>query len=281
MSNLKITALIENKAPDGLSSEHGLSLLAEYGGKVYLLDTGASDAFASNALKLGIDLAKVDVSVLSHAHYDHSGGYNAFFGINSSAKTYLRVTSRERCYMKLGPFRKYVGIPDGLLDGYAGRFEFVSQDMEISKGVWLIGHSTPGLEERGRRAHLYRKSADGLVPDDFTHEQSLVFETEGGLVILNSCCHGGADNIVSEVKKALPGHEIAVIIGGFHLMGVSGPKTLGVKPYEVEELGRRLSGLGVNHTYVCHCTGDPAVQILKRTMGENVSYLSTGTVLQF
>lgn len=281
MSNLKITALIENKAPKGLKSEHGLCLLAEYEGKTCLLDTGASNAFASNAQKLGVDLSKVDAAVLSHAHFDHSSGYNAFFATNIAAKVYLREGSKERYYMKLGPFRECIGIPKGMLDKYAERFIYVPKDMEISNGVWLIGHSTPGLEKRGRRAHLYRKTASELVPDDFAHEQSLVFDTENGLVILNSCCHGGADNIVSEVKRAFPDREVAAIIGGFHLMGVLGTKTLGVKPQEVEALGRRLIELGVKHTYVCHCTGDPATKILTRVMGEKVSYLRTGTAIEF
>ncbi|MFB0921631.1 MAG: MBL fold metallo-hydrolase, partial [Oscillospiraceae bacterium] len=145
----------------------------------------------------------------------------------------------------------------------------------------LIGHSTPGLEKRGLHAHLYRKTRVGLVPDDFAHEQSLVFDSENGLVILNSCCHGGADNIVAEVKKAFPGREIAAIIGGFHLMGVRGTKTLGVKPQEVESLGQKLLEMGVKHTYVCHCTGDPAAKILERVMGESVSYMRTGDVIEF
>ena len=281
MSSLKITSLMDNKAPKGLKSEHGLSLLAEFCGKTYLLDTGASNAFASNAEKLGIDLSKVDASVLSHAHYDHSGGYNAFFAANRSAKVHLRDSSRERCYLKLGPFREYVGIPKGILDKYAERFVYIPENTQIADGVWLIGHSTPGLAEIGRRAHLYRKAPEGLVPDNFVHEQSMVFETEEGLVILNSCCHGGPCNIVSEVKAAFPDREVLSIIGGFHLMGVRGVSSLGVKPQEVEALGHRLFELGVKHTYVCHCTGDPACAILERVMGSSVSYFRAGDVIEF
>ena len=281
MSSLKITALIENKAPKGLKSEHGLCLLVGYGDKTYLLDTGASNTFASNASKLGIDLSNVDTAILSHAHYDHSSGYTSFFAANTKAKVFLRERSDELCYAKLGPFREYVGIPKGILQKYSDRFLFVSENKQLDEGVWLIGHSTPGLDERGRHAHLYRKTVSGLVPDDFMHEQSLVFETNGGLVILNSCCHGGADNIVSEVKRAFPGQEIAAIIGGFHLMGIRGTSSLGVKPQDVEVLGRSLLDLGVKHTHVCHCTGDPASKILMRVMGENVSYFRTGDTIEF
>ena len=280
MHSLKITALIENKAPGGLKREHGLSVFCEYGGKNYLLDTGASDAYSRNAKALGIDLSAVDIGILSHAHYDHSGGYKSFFSLNDSAKIFLRAEARERCYLKIGPYKRYVGIPKGILEKYADRFVYVSENTKLADDVWLINHSTPNLSERGKRAHLYRNTDEGLVPDDFSHEQSLVFKTSAGLVILNSCCHGGADNIVSEIQSAFPGVGVAVLIGGFHLMGTRGTSTLGVKPREVEALGKKLLELGVNNTYTCHCTGDPASEILSRVMGEKVSYFSTGTVIE-
>ncbi len=280
MYSLKITALIENKAPVGFKKEHGLSVFCEYGGKNYLLDTGASDAYFENAKALGINLSAVDTAVLSHGHYDHSGGYKSFFSVNNSAKLFLRAEAQENCYLKIGPLRHYVGIPKDVLKKYGSRFVYVSENKKLADGVWLLGHSTPNLSERGRRTHLYRKTAEGLVFDDFAHEQSLVFETSSGLVILNSCCHGGADNIVSEIKEVFPGAEVAAIIGGFHLMGTRGTSTLGVKPHEVEALGSSLLKLGVKHTYTCHCTGNPANKILSSVMGERVSYFSTGTVIE-
>ena len=64
-------------------------------------------------------------------------------------------------------------------------------------------------------------------------------------------------------------------------MGVRGVSTLGIKSQEVEALGRRLPGLGVKHTYVCHCTGNPACAILERVMGNRVSYFRAGDVIEF
>lgn len=281
MISLKITALIDNKATGELSAEHGLSLLAEYEGRTYLLDMGASGAFASNAKQLGIDLSSVHTAVLSHAHYDHVGGYQAFFDRNRRAKVYLRGDPTELCYFKIGPYNRCVGLPAGILEKHPDRFIHVTQDLQLADGVWLIGHSTPGLSARGRRAHLYRQTPSGLIPDDFSHEQSLVFETSTGLVILNSCCHGGADNILSEVTSVLPGHEVAAIIGGFHLMGALGVNSLGIKPKAVKALGEKLLTLGVKRSYICHCTGNPAVKRLTAVMGERVSYLSGGSVLEF
>lgn len=277
---MKLIALIENKSNSELIGEHGLAIYIEYNGKQYLLDTGASDSFAENALKLGVDLSMIDAAILSHGHYDHSGGYNVFFHKNKKANVYVRKEAKELCYGKIGPFKRYIGIPKGILDEYVDRFVYVQEDYKIDEGVYLICHKTDNLELRGKKAHMYRRTRNGIKPDDFQHEQSLVFETNEGLIILNSCSHSGIDNIVEEVKKSFKGKKVLAVIGGFHLMGLIGTSSMRIKAKEVEELGNRLVDLEVEHIYTCHCTGDPAYKILKKTLGDRVKYFSTGTVVE-
>lgn len=277
---MKITALIENKATDNFIGEHGLAVHIEYNGNQYLLDTGASNKFLNNANQLGIDLKNIDTAVLSHCHYDHSSGYIGFFSKNSKSKVYLQSSARELYYAKLGLIKKYIGIPRGILDTYSDRFVFVDGDYEIDEGVWLISHKTIGLVARGKKAHMYRKTEKGFAPDDFQHEQSLVFDLENGLVILNSCCHGGVDNIIEEVMETFHGKKVLAIIGGFHLMGVLGTKSMSGKPEDVRELGKRLLDLNVKHIYTGHCTGNPAYKILKEKLGEQLQYFSTGTIVE-
>jgi len=277
---MKLTALIENKATGNLSGEHGLAVHIEYNGKRYLLDTGASNQFQNNANKLGIDLKNIDTAALSHCHYDHSGGYGGFFSENSKAKVYLQSAARGLYYAKLGLIKKYIGISRGILDTYSDRFVFVNGDYEIDEGVWLISHKTIGLAARGKKAHMYRKTEKGFAPDDFQHEQSLVFDLENGLVILNSCCHGGVDNIIEEVMETFNGKEVLAIIGGFHLMGIIGTKSMSGKPEDVRALGKRLFDLNVKHIYTGHCTGNPAYKLLKEKLGERLQYFSTGTIVE-
>ena len=277
---MKIIALIENKSECDLKCEHGLAIYIEYNGKNYLLDTGASDSFTENAAKLGVDLSMVDAAILSHNHYDHSGGYNGFFAINKKANVYIREEAKELCYAKIGPIKRYIGIPKGTLERYTNRFIYVHNDYKIDEGVWLISHKTDNLEVRGKKAHMYRMTKNGLKADNFKHEHSLVFEMPNGLVILNSCSHGGIDNIVHEVKETFQGQKILAVIGGFHLMGLTGTGSMSVKAEEVEALGNRLAESCVEHIYTCHCTGDPAYKILKNTLGERVEYFSTGTILE-
>ena len=78
---LRITTLSENTANMGeFLAEWGLSILIETDEVNILLDTGSTISVCHNANTLGIDLNKVDKIVLSHGHYDHTGGLRQVLG---------------------------------------------------------------------------------------------------------------------------------------------------------------------------------------------------------
>lgn len=286
---MKIVALIENNICEDskeaygceLTAEHGLAIYIEYEGRNYLLDTGSSNLFSQNADNMGIDLSTIDVGILSHAHYDHSGGYDEFFKRNEKAKVYVRKEAFEKCYIKAGPVKRYIGIPEGILDANADRFVYVGEDCQIDEGVWLIAHKDRDLKMRAKKAHMYRQTSTGWLIDDFKHEQSLVFETNEGLVILNSCCHGGVDTIIEEVKEAFPDKKVKAMIGGFHLMGLTGAGSMAGKPEEIRALADKLKVLGVEEIYTGHCTGEPAYHILKEELGNRLQYFGTGCIVEY
>ena len=253
----------------------------EYEGKTYLLDTGATALFAENAKELGVDLSKVDTAFLSHAHYDHSGGFEEFFKENDKAAVYMQETSAENCFYRTEGKDKYIGIPQHLLENYKERFRPLNAVCEVEKGVWVVPHFTGGLDEMGRRAHMYRKIGEEFIADDFAHEQSVVFETGKGLVIFNSCSHVGIVNIVREVQMALGGQKVYAVVGGFHMMKLSGMDTLAIPEEEVVETAQELKGLGVEKIYTGHCTGNIAFRILKKELGEMVHALGTGETVVF
>ena len=213
--------MTDNIADGELQGEWGLSIYIEYQNRNILLDTGASDLFLKNAEKLGRKIEDVDYAVLSHAHYDHADGMDAFFCNNKKAKFYLREGSAENCYGKKWIFRRYIGLPKGILETYRERIVYAGGDYTLCPGVSLIPHKTPGLSRIGKKNLMYIRTKNGWEPDDCAHEQSLVFRTSQGLVVFNSCSHGGADNIVKEVLDTFPGENIYAIIGGFHLKGRS------------------------------------------------------------
>ena len=277
-SVLRITVLVENSAPPALRAEHGLSLWLEYRGACYLLDAGQSGAFAENADRLGIDLTRARLAVLSHGHYDHAGGLAVFCARNAEAPVYCRPEALGRCLHHAGgkPDRE-IGIPQAVLSACAARFRPVEGVVEAAPGLWLLPHTTPGLTERARRTGMYRAGADGLTPDDFAHEQTAALEMGDGLVLLNSCSHGGMDNVVREAREIFPRRRILAVLGGFHL----GTRQLEYPPEEVRALGRRLADLGVERVYTGHCTGEEGFALLRETLGERCQALQTGLELAF
>ena len=269
---MKATVLIDNIAESPLKDEWGLCVLIEYDGKKILLDTGASALFKENAKKLGVDISEVDFAVLSHAHYDHADGMEEFFNHNSKAKFYLKKECSENCYGRKLIFSKYIGIKKGVLKNFSHRIEFIDSDTEITEGVWLIPHKTENLEKIGKKAGMYKRIERKWVPDNFDHEQSLVIDTEKGLVIFNSCCHGGADNIIKEVAETFPQKKIYAIIGGFHLYKSSDS--------EVKALADRIEKTGISLVYTGHCTGKKAFGILSESLGEKCRQLKVGLVIE-
>ena len=250
---MKITVLIENSAPEGLVPEHGLSFHLEYRGGRYLLDAGESGVFVLNARDLGADLGAVEAAFLSHGHYDHGDGLSAFFRLNRTAPVYARPAVREDDVLH----GNHVGLDPGLFRRHARRFDLADGPRE----------PFPGLH---------------LIPDAVAHEQSLALETEAGLVVLNSCCHAGVDNILEDIRARFPGTPLRAVLGGFHLMGPGGTSTLGPSPEAVRALARRLRDeLDVAQVCTGHCTGAPGYQLLAEELGERLHPLTTGAVFEF
>lgn len=96
---MKITCLTENTSIcDEIGYEHGLSLYIETEEHNILFDMGQSDLFFQNAEKLGVDIAAVDIAILSHGHYDHGGGLAKFLEVNSLAPIYISRYAFEPYY---------------------------------------------------------------------------------------------------------------------------------------------------------------------------------------
>lgn len=264
--------LIDNIARDGFAGEWGLAVWIEFGGHCILLDTGTTGIFAENAEKMGIHLEKAELCVISHGHYDHADGLQAFFQKNVHAKAYLRDTAQKRYYGKKEGKYRYIGVKREILRKNAGRLAFVRGNVEVLPGVWLIPHSSPGLERIAARSDLYVRRWMRMRPDNFSHEQSLVLETPKGLVVFNSCSHAGPDNIVAEVSAAFPGRKIHGLIGGLHLYKLTDE--------EVRAVAGRIRAAGLEMVLTGHCTGDRAYEVLREELGDGVMQLCTGMEIE-
>ncbi len=281
---MKVTVLVENTRLEDrsdLKAEHGLSLHIERQGQQILFDTGASDAFHRNAERLGVDLAAVDLAVLSHHHYDHGGGLAEFLKTNSRAKVYLRSHDATGSYFQAlgGLLKKPVGLDRTLFHTYADRFEFIDRPTEIAPDLFIlteIGESYP--QPTGNRHLFAEKKGRGSV-DTFDHELIMVLRQEDGLVLFTGCSHRGILNMVEAVTQQFEGSPIKALFGGFHLVSIPILNLMAGSKAEVEEIGREMLRYPIAKTYTGHCTGAKAYRILKGVMGDKLAYAPTGSTV--
>lgn len=275
---MKITVLIENtSAAYELKCEHGLSFLIEYNDKQYLLDAGSSSAFLDNAKTLGISLNDVEACILSHGHYDHSGGFYEYLKQNNNAAYIYAMESATGSYHSSKGCMHEIGIPKPIITEYFDSFRFIRDVYTLADDIYLIPHSTTGLDAIGKKTGLFKECDGEYLPDDFTHELSLVFDTDKGLVIFNSCSHAGIMNIINEVTAVLPDRRIYAFIGGLHMEGKDGPRTFCTfSEAEIKEITDALKAVKLEYLFTGHCTGEEGYKLLKKYLSDKLFRLTTG-----
>ena len=260
---MKITTLLENTALDGLAFEHGLSLYIETKDHKILFDAGATDAFADNAKTLGIDLSQVDLCVLSHGHYDHSGGLSRFIQLNDHAPVYVSQHAFAPCYHEQD---RYIGVDQGLKN--SDRLVYCGDVKQLDQGLTLLSCNDKKPVYPLDSAGLTVLQNGSYIPDTFIHEQYLLLEEDGKRVLISGCSHKGILNIAHWFCPD-------VLIGGFHFMNLD-PET--EDSHRLLDAAERLLQY---HTiyYTGHCTGEAQFQFLKDRMGDRLQGLSTGCCL--
>lgn len=269
---MKISVLMDNLATPPFVCEHGLSLLIETDGKKILFDMGKSDLFAKNADMLGLDLAEVNLAVISHGHYDHGGGLADFMERNSKAPIYVH----EEAYGKHFAARQtgeysFIGISSKTKN--SDRIILVTEDYKIDENLYLFSSVNRDL--------LLSKSNDALLveclgcyqKDSFSHEQNLLIRENGKWVLVAGCAHCGIVNIVNRAMEIAKG-PLDVVVGGFHLSNPSTCQSESIKL--IDDIAKCLLTYPTSY-YTCHCTGMESYQILKSRMGNNIHYIAAGT----
>ena len=254
---MKIVTLMENTSCRAdVCSEHGLSLYLETGDHKILFDAGQSAAFADNAEVLGVNLEEVDFAVLSHGHYDHSGGLGKFLEINGSAPVYVSKWAFESHWESDG---RYVGVDPTLQEN--PRIRYVAEQTELAEGITLFRLEKAPMDTAG----LLVEENGIRKPDDFRHEQYLLVEEAGKKILISGCSHKGILNIADAFCPD-------VLIGGFHFMKIT----------EEEKLAEAAEKLLAWDTvyYTGHCTGQKQFDYLKTIMGDRLHYIAAGTVLE-
>ena len=261
---MKIITLIENLVyKQGLVAEHGLSIYIETGNQKILFDTGQTGLFLQNAHKLGVSIEDIDSLVLSHGHYDHTGGLYPFLERNNKAKVFAKKDIFTPQYHGsnrfIGTLRNEKLLKDRLI--------YIETITEIADGVFImpdiIIHNSLDTNFKG----MNRKTGNEFVPDEFDDELFLVLKQNEQINIVTACSHRGITNIcttATEHFKLLVG----LILGGFHL------KNCATEQYEhVIHYFRMLQPKSIG---VCHCTGVEKYAEMANECETHVFYNYTG-----
>jgi 7,8-dihydropterin-6-yl-methyl-4-(beta-D-ribofuranosyl)aminobenzene 5'-phosphate synthase len=270
--------LVDDNTSDSASfqAEHGLAFAIKGPTGQILFDTGQSGtALVHNAEQLDLDLGQMDALVFSHAHYDHTGGLEAFL-----------QKSRPGLPLYAHPdlFRPRYAIKDGQARSIGLR---IAQDdlakhtnlnlsiepSQILPEVWTTGEITPRTEFEGRSSHHYIKTNKGWQPDPYRDDMALILEAQSGLIVVCGCCHAGLLNTLAHVRHMI-NKKIVAIVGGAHLANVDA-ETL---EHAITILRATSSG-EIPYLYLNHCTGERALAALSQAFGGKVHPCPAGTVL--
>ncbi len=280
--------------------EHGLSVYVETEKHKLLADTGASDKTWINARQLGVNLEEIETVILSHGHYDHSGGIMSFAEINKTAAIYMQKTALENYYHG----DRYIGIDKGIADLPQLRLlssenekgdlvDAVDLDEEISIFAGIRGRR---LWPASNRVLSKRVLSDCMgevkeeqIQDEFDHEQCVVIRgkvaegIKGGVdvgtdgkkektILISGCAHNGILNILDRYQS-IYGDTPDIVISGFHMMKKA--EYTEEEKKDILDTAEELAKLPTTF-YSGHCTGQPAMDLMKPIMGDKLIQIHSG-----
>ena len=277
--NGQITTLSENTVlgrPRRLLGEWGLSVLVETHNLKVLFDTGSSISAVSNGDLLGVHWSQIDAIVLSHGHYDHTGGLRE---VLKRVNKHIKVIAHpdiwaEKCIQISKDERpEYIGIPfqKTELESLGAQFQLTTEPVWLSDRVVTSGEIPMTTDYETIDPWLRVKESSEFLPDPVADDQALFIKTDQGLAVVLGCAHRGTINTLRHARKTTGVDSMHTVVGGMHLIRAS--------EVQMELTIAELRESGVHRLGVSHCTGMPAAVRLAQEFGENFFFNNAGTVI--
>ena len=278
---MKISVLVENETSESCSSsfgcEHGLSVHIQLQDLSVLFDTGQTEIFANNALEMGVDISEVNILVLSHGHYDHGGGLQKFFELNTKAKVFMHSRAIDDYYSTSIGEPRYIGLDKSIIEKNKQRITFVDGDFSITENINIITNFSKYFPLPTGNSKLLEKHNNEFHVDKFEHEILLLISENNKNIVFTACSHSGIINMANKAKQFLNGKEITAVLGGFHLS--SRGKNAESVEY-IDNLTFEIEKFNIPF-YTGHCTGIANFKSMKKVLGENLLSMNGGEVIEF
>ncbi|NQT31509.1 MAG: MBL fold metallo-hydrolase [Deltaproteobacteria bacterium] len=273
---LQITTLSENTAGlGGLMAEWGLSILVESEEINILFDTGQSLSASHNADLMGISLSRIDKIVLSHGHFDHTGGLKQ---VLLRAGKEIEVIAHPDIWAakysrREGEEAEYIGIPfhRQTLESLGAHFKLSREPVKITDSIMTTGEIPMTTDYETIEPRLVVKEGKRFKPDKLLDDQALIITTGAGLVVILGCAHRGIINTLYHARKLTGVEAIQAVFGGCHLMNAT-EERVWLTIAALKELGVQQLGFG-------HCTGLAASAIMAREFGNSFLFNIAGTTI--
>ncbi len=273
---IKITTLTEDYIPQGqeLIGEHGLSFFIEADGKGFLFDTGQTFTAVHNARKLGVNLAKTDKIILSHGHYDHTGGLKSVLNeIDDEIEIIAHPHIFENKVVLDGNGNKRLaGIPyaKNELEHWGVKFTLSSQPVKITENIILSGEIPMVTNFEIIDHKLCVENEKGIEQDQLLDDQAIFIKTARGLLVVLGCAHRGMINTIKYGMNLTGEKRLFGVMGGSHLVAADEIQT--------KKTAEALLEYQPQYIGLCHCTGMKAAQFIKNSFPNVCSYNYCGSM---
>jgi 7,8-dihydropterin-6-yl-methyl-4-(beta-D-ribofuranosyl)aminobenzene 5'-phosphate synthase len=228
IENVQITILLENtkyNSKPELEAKHGLSyIITATSGKnkvTIMIDAGPSaSALLHNVEQMGINMQDIDIVVLSHGHYDHSGGVIEAMKL---MKKHVPIVAHPKCFdpkFAMMPHLRSIGAPfnPSDVDTVGGRPVLVAGPVLIAEGITTTGE-VPRNTEFETVEGFWTVDHAQFVKDVMFDDLSIVLNVKDkGLVVIAGCAHAGIINTVKHAQNITKTNKVYAVLGGFHLM---------------------------------------------------------------
>jgi len=269
---VEIVNLYNDIAPPGKAfiADHGQSFFLSSDRFKVLFDTGTNGKTLLHNMKLaGVNPHAIEVLVLSHGHYDHTGGLRVLLKRRNSVKP-LRIfahpdVSKQKAKRQKKWFKEtfqdigFPPTPQNLAEKV--KYTYTKDFMALNSILYLTGEITERPFKAGISPYHFTQQNGKWVSDQMKDDMSLILKTKAGLVVLCGCCHAGLLNTLLAIKKHFPEEKFQAILGGTHMYQFTRAE-VSLVAKELEE------SFDKPKLFFNHCSGLNTIELLKECYGE-------------